>query len=372
MIIGTAKEIKNNEYRVAIIPENVTALVKKGHVALIETAAGEGSGIDDGQYAEEGAEIVGKGELFERSDVVLKVKEFFPEEYHLLREGLTVMTYIHSNAHADQTDALLQKKVIGISYEDVEHSGGFPLLKPMSEIAGKGGFIMALQHTQKIYGGPGVMLANVCGVRSPEITVIGAGNSGLGAAELAAALGNRVTVLDVSVEKLEHAKNKLPNGVEFLISNERNLTECLKRSDVLLNCVLWPKHRRDHLVTREMLRLMKPGALIVDIACDEHGAVETCRCTSHDDPVYVEEGITHYCVDNIPGAFPRTSTYALCNATFPYVLEMADKGAEAALRDNPALRKGLSFYRGLLTLKETALKQGRDYTSPEDALGMKR
>ena len=375
MIIGTAKEIKKSEYRVAIIPENVTALVKNGHTVLIETGAGEGSGIADGQYSAEGAEIVGKAELFESSDMVLKVKEFFPEEYHLLREGLIVMTYIHSNAHPEQTDALLLKKVIGISYEDVEHCGGpplgtFPLLRPMSEIAGKGGFIMALQHMQKMYGGPGVMLANVCGVRTPEITVIGAGNSGLGAAELAAALGNKVTVLDISAEKLELVKSRLPNGVEFLLSNERNLTECLKRSDVLLNCVLWPKHRRDHLVTREMLGLMKPGALIVDIACDERGAVETCRSTSHDDPVYVEEGIVHYCVDNIPGAFPRTSTYALCNATFPYVLQIADKGVETALRANPSLRKGLSFYRGLLTLKETAVKQGRDYTSPEDALGM--
>jgi len=286
-----------------------------------------------------------------------------------LREGQIVMTYIHSNAHPDQTDALLQKKVVGISYEDVEHNG-FPLLKPMSEIAGKGGFIMALQYMQKQHGGPGVMLVSVCGVRTPEITVIGAGNSGLAAAELASALGNRVTVLDISAEKLEHAKKGLPHGVEFLFSNERNLTECLKRSYVLLNCILWPKHRRDHLITRDMLRLMKPGALIVDVACDEGGAIETCRSTSHDDPIYVEEGITHYCVDNIPGAFPRTSTYMLCNATLPYVLEIADKGAKAALIDNPALRKGLSFYKGLLTLEETALKQGRSYTSPEDALGM--
>jgi alanine dehydrogenase len=370
MLIGIAKEIKNNEYRVAIIPENVKALVKKGHAILIEAGAGAGSGIDDERYVAEGAEVVSKSELFERSDMLLKVKEFFPEEYHMLREGLIVMTYIHSNAHPDQTDALLQKKVIGISYEDVECASGFPLLKPMSEIAGKGGFIMALQYMQKLHGGPGVMLVNICGVHSPEITVIGAGNAGLGAAELAVALGNRVTVLDTSIEKLELAKSRLTHGVEFLFSNEKNLTECLKRSDVLLNCILWPKHRRDHLVTRKMLRLMKPGSLIVDIACDEHGAVETCRCTSHDDPVYVEEEVIHYCVDNIPGAFPCTSTYALCNATFPYVLEIADKGAEAALRDNPALRKGLSFYRGLLTLKETALKQGRDYTSPEDALGI--
>lgn len=371
MIIGTPKEIKNNEYRVAITPNGVREFIKHGHTVLIEKNAGAGSGFDDRAYEAAGARIVDTDTLFAEAEMIYKVKEFLPGEFKYLREGLIILTYIHSNAHRDQTDAFLEKKVIGISYEDIEdEAGGFPLLKPMSEIAGKGGFLMACQYCQRLYNGNGLLLARVHGVRTPEITIIGAGNAGLGAAELAAGFENKVTILDNNLRSLEKAKDCLPSNVELLYSDEKNLIECLKRTDVLMNCILWPKWRKDHLVTREMLKLMKSGALIVDVACDDEGAIETCRSTSHDDPIYVEEGITHYCVDNIPAAFPQTSTISLCNATLPYALKLADKGCVEALKQDRFLRKGLSFYLGELTLEETGKKQNRPYKSPEEVLGI--
>lgn len=371
MIIGTPKEIKNNEYRVAVTPNGVREFVKRGHKFLIENNAGIGSGFTNMDYEEAGAEIVNRDALFAEAEMIYKVKEFLQEEFKFLRKGLIVLTYIHSNAHREQTDAFIENKIIGISYEDIEdENGGFPLLKPMSEIAGKGGFLMACQYCQKLYGGNGLLLARVHGIRTPEITVIGAGNAGLGAAELAAGFGNRVTILDNNLKNLEKAKQNLPSNVEFLYSDEKNLIECLKRTDVLVNCILWPKWRRDHLVTREMLKVMKKSSLIVDVACDDEGAIESCRSTSHDDPTYMEEGIMHYCVDNIPAAFPQTSTISLCNATLPYALKIADSGCEKALKEDRFLRKGLSFYLGELTLEETGRKQNRPYKSPEEVLGI--
>lgn len=371
MIIGTPKEIKNNEYRVAITPDGVREFIRHGHTVLIENNAGVGSGFMDMDYEAAGARMVDRDILFEEAEMIYKVKEFLPEEFKYLREGLIILTYIHSNAHREQTDAFLENKIIGISYEDIEdEKGGFPLLKPMSEIAGKGGFLMASQYCQKLYNGNGLMLARVHGLRTPEITIIGAGNAGLGAAELAASLGNKVALLDTSLENLAKAKQYLPPNVELMYSNEENLVECLKRTDVLINCILWPKWRKDHLVTREMLRLMKRSSLIVDVACDDGGAIESCRSTSHDAPTYIEEEIIHYCVDNIPAAFPQTSTVSLCNSTLPYALKIADKGCEKALKEDRYLRKGLSFFLGELTLEETGRKQNRPYKSAEEVLGM--
>ena len=372
MIVGIAKEIKNNEYRVACTPNGVKEFVKKGNTVLVEKGAGVGSGFSDEDYIAQGAKIVETAEdLYKSSEMIYKVKEILPEEYKYLREGLVVFTYIHSNAHREQTDEFLKSKAIGIAYEDVnDKKGEFPLLKPMSEIAGKGGFIAALNFSQSIHGGNGVMLARVHGVRTPEVTIIGAGNAGLGAAELASAFGNKVTILDVNTDKLEEVKNILPPNVELLYSDEQNLVNCLKRTDVLINCILWPKWRKDHLVSREMLHLMKPNSLIVDVSCDDNGAIETSRSTSHDDPVYVEEGITHYVVDNIPAAFPQTSTYSLCNATLPFALQIANKGVKQALIDNKFLRRGLTSWDGQLTLEETGKKQSRPYTTPEKVLGI--
>lgn len=372
MIIGVPKEIKKNEYRVACTPSGVKEIVAHGHKVLVEKGAGIGSGFSDKEYEEQGAVIVDTPEkLYGKSDLIYKVKEIFPEEFKYLRENLIVFTYIHSNAHREQTDALLESKAIGIAYEDViDENGEFPLLKPMSVIAGKGGFIAALNFTQKIHGGKGILLSRIDGVRTPEITIIGAGNSGLGAAELAAAFGNKVTILDISSEQLEKARKSLPPNVELLYSSRANLEMCLKRTDVLINCILWPKWRKDHLVTREMLKLMKEGALIVDVACDDKGAIETTKSTSHDNPVYIVDGVTHYCVDNIPSAFSQTATTTLCNATLPYLLEIANKGVKQALIDNKYLRRGLTTYEGKLTLEETGRKQNRPYITPEEALGI--
>ena len=361
MIIGVLKEIKPNEYRVAATPATVAEIVARGHKVLVEKNAGFGCGFSDSDYANAGATILETAkEVYESADLFYKVKEMFPEEWKYMNENKIVYTYIHSNAHPEETDAILSSKVTAIAYEDItDKDGNFPLLKPMSILAGKGGFLAAMHHMQSVFGGSGTLLANVCGIDAPVVTIIGAGNSGLGAAEIAAGLGNVVRILDVNVKALEHAKAILPSNVSCLYSNRENLVKCLKESDVILNCILWPKHRKDHLINREDLKMMKPSAMIVDVACDDEGAVETCRSTTHDNPTYYEEGILHYCVDNIPSAFAKTASIMLSNATLPILLEIANKGVKQALKDNVHLRNGLTAYDGKLTLKETALKQNR-------------
>lgn len=251
MIIGIPKEVKNNEYRVSCIPQGVKAIVERGHKVYVEAKAGEGSGFSDYDYELAGAEILERAsDVYGKSDLIYKVKEIFPEEYKYLRKGLIVFTYIHSNAYREQTNALLETESLGIAYEDInDEDGEFPLLKPMSILAGKGGFLAALNHAQKVNKGKGILLSRVDGVRTPEITIIGAGNSGLGAAELAAAFGNKVTMLDISMNKLEKAREILPANVELLLSNSTNVEDCIKRSDVVINCILWPKWRNDHLIT---------------------------------------------------------------------------------------------------------------------------
>jgi len=368
MIIGVLKEIKPNEYRVASTPASVKEITSRGHKVLVETKAGIGSGFSDEEYTQAGAEIcLTADEVYTRADLFYKVKEIFPQEYKYLKNDKIVYTYIHSNAHPEETDAILASKVTAIAYEDItDNNGGFPLLKPMSILAGKGGFLAALHHMQSTNNGNGLLLANVCGIDAPVVSIIGAGNSGLGAAELAAGFGNTVRILDVNMTAMENAKAKLPSNVSFMISNRDNLVKCLKDSDVIINCILWPKHRKDHLIYREDLKMMKPGAMIVDVACDDEGAVETCRSTTHDDPVYFEEGVKHYCVDNIPSAFARTASILLSNATLPHLLKIADKGVKTALKDDINLRRGLTAYNGMLTLKETALKQNRPLTDVEE------
>ena len=267
------------------------------------------------------------------------------------------------------TQELLKNKVIGIAYEDVtDKDGQFPLLSPMSELAGKGGFLAALHYGQTIHGGKGIIFSRIGGVETPIVTIIGCGHTGLGAAEIAANLGNRIRMLDLSKEKMDEIKTKLPANVEFLYSNRSNLLKCLKETDVLLNCTIWDKTRKDHLVYKGDLKLMKKHAMIIDVACDENGAIETCRTTTHDNPIYYEEGIMHYCVDNIPSAFAQTASTNLSNATLPYAMQIADKGCEKALKENKFLLKGLTCYKGKLTLEETAVKHGLELTNAYDIL----
>ncbi len=368
MIIGVLKEIKANEFRVAAVPETVAEIVAHGHQVLVQKDAGLGSGYSDAEYAAAGAVILDTAEeVYTQADLFYKVKEMFPEEWQHMNRDKIVFTYIHSNAHPEETDAILNSRVTAVAYEDItDDQGGFPLLRPMSILAGKGGFLAALHHMQAVFGGNGTLLAKMPGIYTPVISIIGCGNSGIGAAELAAGFGNDVRILDINETAMKKAAEILPGNVTFLPSNRENLVKCLQESDVLINCIMWPKHRKDHLVYREDLRLMKPAAMLVDVACDDEGAVETCRSTSHDDPVYYEEGILHYCVDNIPSAFARTASIMLAKATLPILLEMADKGVERALKENAHLRKGLTAYDGKLTLEETALKQNRPLTDVEE------
>lgn len=374
MKIGIVKEIKKNEFRVAATPSSVEELVRHGHCVFVESGAGEGSDFADSEYLRAGAQIeCDAKKIWQSVDLIYKVKEIFPSEYQYLRDTLTIFTYIHSNSHFDQTIALLKNGCTSIAYEDVsDHNGDWPLLSPMSEIAGKGGFLAALHFAQTINGGQGKLLANACGVSASTITIIGCGHSGTGACEIASSLGNRVHMLDIDLSKMEYLKQRMPENVDFLYCNRNNLLSCIIESDVIMNCVLWPKTRTDHLLYRKDLHLLKKNTMIIDVACDEGGAVETCHCTSHDDPTYFEEGILHYCVDNIPSAFANTSSIALSNATLPFALEIADKGVFDALKANKHLRRGLTTYHGRLTLLETALKLNlQSYYSPaEEMLGI--
>lgn len=368
MKIGIVKEIKECEYRVAAVPSAVGEFVRRGHEVLVETQAGIGSGFADADYEAAGATVYEKAEdVWNNADMIYKVKEIFPEEFKYLRDDLIVFTYIHSNAHKDQTEALMESKCTSIAYEDIsDDRGQWPLLSPMSELAGKGGFLAALHFAQSINGGAGKLLANVCGAPAPVVTIIGCGHSGMGACELAAGFGNRVNMLDINYDAMLAAKDIMPDNVAFMFSNRENLVHCLKESDVIINCILWPKTRKDHLINREDLKMMKPGAMIIDVACDDAGAVETCRSTTHVDPVYYEEGVLHYCVDNIPSAFAQTASVTLSNATLPFAMAIANKGVKQALKDDKHLRRGLTTFDGKLTLLETAEKLGFDFTSPDD------
>lgn len=368
MIVGVLKEVKNNEYRVSAVPAAVIELVKSGHKVYVEKDAGIGSGFSDEEYKDAGAIIADCDTIWNNSEFIYKVKEILPQEYKYLREGLIVYTYLHSNAHLDMTKEILKSKIIGIAYEDItDRNGKYPLLSPMSELAGKGGFLAALHYGQSVNGGKGILFNRVSGIDTPVVTIIGGGNSGMGAAEIAASLGNNVKILDVNKEVMDEAKAKLPPNVEFLYSNRTNLLKCLKETDVLMNCILWNKTRKDHLVNREDLKLMKKGAMIFDIACDDNGAIETCHTTTHDNPIYYEEEILHYCVDNIPSAFARTASIGLSNATLPFAMQIANKGCETALKENHHLLKGLTCYHGKLTLQETAIKHNLELT-PQDKI----
>ncbi len=370
MRVGIVKEIKNSENRVAIIPGNVPEFLSRGHEVYIQKGAGTGSGFSDEDYYEAGAIMMDTAdEVWEKAELLYKVKEILPEEYKFLRDDLVLMTYIHSNSHREQTDELLRSGIISIALEDVSSDDPmkkWPLVANMGELAGKGGFLAALYYAQSVHGGPGLLLANVAGDDQPIVSIIGCGYTGKGAAELASAFGNKVRVLDVNFKAMEVAKTYFPANVSFMYSNRANILKCLKDSDVLINCILWDKTRTDHLIYREDLKLMKKGAMIIDVACDDEGAVETCRSTTHEDPVFYEEGILHYCVDNIPSAFSKTSSVRFSNDSLPFALEVADKGVVQALKDDKHLRRGLTTYKGTLTMVETGIKQNRPYEESDE------
>ena len=372
MIIGVPREIKKNECRVSMTPPAVDALVSRGHQIIIETQAGAGSGASDADYTSAGANLAPDAKtVYQKAEMILKVKELFPQEFNLLREGQIIFTYIHSANNPEETQALLDKKVIAIAYEDIETDDGrCPLLAPMSEIAGEVGLIMGVYHMFTTSGGRGVLIGGAVGSQPAKVAILGAGNVGLGAARYAIGLGADVTLLDIDLERLRDIRLKMLPGIKTVYLNQYHVRQMLPGVDLLINAVKWPPQSDEHIVTREMLGFMKNKALIVDISCDPAGAIETCVPTSHDQPTFVVDGIRHYCVDNLPSAVAKTASDALSNASLPYVLKIAKKGWLAAIKEDATLRRGIGFAFGYLTFKPTATAQNRTYTSAEEIIEM--
>jgi len=371
MIIGVPKEIKANENRVAITPAGVEAFVKAGHKVVIEKTAGLGSSITDEEYASAGAVMLDTPkEVYEQADMVMKVKEPLPSEYDLMKENQIIFTYLHLAPEPKLTKAMLDKKVIGIAYETVQpEDGSLPLLAPMSEVAGRMAVQIGARLLEKMSGGRGMLLGGVSGVAPARVVVLGGGNVGANAAKMAVGLGADVTVLEVSIKRLAYLNDIFGNKIKGLISNSYNIAEALKGADLLVGAVLIPGAKAPKLVTEEMVKSMNKGGAIVDVAIDQGGTVMTIdRVTSHADPTFIKHDIVHYSVPNIPGAVPRTSTFALTNATMPYAIKIANMGAEDAMRSDIALKRGLNTYKGKLTYKAVADDQGLEYTCVDNVL----
>ncbi|MDR0326623.1 MAG: alanine dehydrogenase [Oscillospiraceae bacterium] len=364
MIIGIPKEIKAQENRVAAIPPSVALFTAAGHTVLVQRGAGEGSGFSDGEYLSAGARVVDTAaEVYASADMIYKVKEPLEPEYGLLREGQIVFAYLHLAPDPAQTKALMDAKVSGVAFETVQlANGSLPLLAPMSEVAGRLAPQIGASLLQKINNGSGILLGGVPGVAPGHVVIVGAGTVGTGAARIAAGLGARVTVLDVSVERLARIEELLAGQVETLMSNSQNIAASVTHADLLVGAVLVAGAKAPVLVTEEMVKTMRQGSVIVDIAIDQGGIAETIdHATSHQDPYYIRHGVVHYSVPNIPGAVPRTSTLALSNATTPYALKIADKGLEQAMREDPALFKGLNTYKGRIACAAVAAAQDLAY-----------
>ncbi|MGD0820525.1 MAG: alanine dehydrogenase [Desulfomonilia bacterium] len=363
MNIGIPKEIKTREGRVAMTHVGVRTLVHHGHKVFVQRDAGIGSGIKDVAYELAGARIVqGAEALWTGSDMIVKVKEPIEQEYKFMREDLILFTYLHLAANEDLTRELLKSKITGIAYETIQtEDGSLPLLAPMSAVAGRLAIQTGCTCLEEIHGGKGILLSGVPGVHPGKVTILGAGISGINAAHIAAGVGAQVTILDINQKRLNYLEDIFHSRAVLLMANAGNVEEAIIHADLVIASVLIPGAKTPHLITRDLLRKMEPGSVIVDIAIDQGGCAETSRPTTHDNPTYIEEGIVHYCVANMPGAVPRTSTYALTNATMPYVLELADKGGEKAMKENTALRKGLNVYKGILTNGEVANAFGWDY-----------
>lgn len=364
MIVGVPKEIKAQENRVAITPAGVKMFTDAGHTVLIEKNAGIGSAFSNEEYLQQGARILDTAqEIFANADMILKVKEPLPAEYGLIKENQIIFTYLHLAPDAAQTKALLQSKCIAIAYETVQlANGSLPLLAPMSEVAGRMSVQVGANLLQKINDGRGVLLGGVPGVEPGKVVIIGAGIVGLNAAKMAVGLGAQVTMLDISQHRLAEIDDIFSGRVTTLMSNCFNIEYVSKHADLLISAVLIPGASAPKLITEDLVKSMKPGSVIVDVAIDQGGCVATMdRITSHKDPYFLKHGVVHYSVANMPGAVPRTSTIALTNVTMPYALQIANLGAEQAMKTDPALLKGLNTYKGQLTYKAVADAQGLNY-----------
>ncbi|HOF02881.1 MAG TPA: alanine dehydrogenase [Atribacterota bacterium] len=363
MIIGIPKEIKDKENRVAITPAGVKALVKDGHGVFVQNSAGSGSGISDQEYLDAGALLLeDPAEIFQKAEMIMKVKEPLPSEYSLVREGQIVFTYFHFAASRELTQAMIDSKSICFAYETVETDDRtLPLLAPMSEVAGKTAGHTVAYYLSMPRGGRGVLLGGVPGVKPAKIVVVGGGNVGTNAAKVAAGIGANVVIFDVNLNRLKYLDDIMPKNVTTLASNQLTIEHELKDADGLIGAVLIPGAPAPKVVTEEMVKMMPKRSVIIDVAIDQGGCVETSRVTSLSEPTYLLHDVLHYCVPNIPGAFPRTSTFALTNATLPYALEIANKGYQKAIISNPAIAKGLNIISGRVTYRPVAEYFGYEY-----------
>lgn len=370
MIIGVPKEIKNNENRVAMTPAGVIHLVNAGQTVLIETNAGSGSSFTDEEYKQAGAEIVkNASDVWEKADMIMKVKEPLASEYKYFRKGLILFTYLHLANEPELTKALVENEVTAIAYETITVNNTLPLLTPMSEVAGRMSVQLGAQYLEKSQGGKGIVLSGIPGVKRGKVTIIGGGVVGANAAKIALGLGADVSVLDLNPARLRQLDDIFGNDVQTLMSNPLNIAEAVKESDLVVGSVLIPGARAPKLVTEEMVKSMQPGSVIVDVAIDQGGNFETVdHPTTHDDPIYEKHGVLHYAVANIPGAVPRTATIGLNNVTVPYAVQIAKKGVLQAVKDSEPIKTGVNVLNGNVTYKAVAHDLGFDYVSVEDAM----
>ncbi|MCI9270069.1 MAG: alanine dehydrogenase [Dorea sp.] len=370
MKIGCVKEIKNNEFRVGMTPDNAKSYVNAGHEVLVEAGAGLGSGFTDEEYVEAGAKMIGSAkEVWDSVEMMVKVKEPLPEEYPLFHEGLILYTYLHLAADRPQTDALLNAKVKGVAYETlIERNGSIPLLAPMSQIAGRLSIQEGAKYLEKLYGGEGVLLAGVPGTPKANVVILGGGSVGTNACKIAVGMGANVTIMDINLQRLAYLDDIFGARIQTLVSTDANIEKAVKEADLVIGSVLIPGKSAPKIFKKKYLKEMKPGAVFVDVAVDQGGCGETTKVTYHDDPVFIVDGVVHYCVGNMPGAVPRTSTIALTNATLSYGLQIANKGLEQACKDNDVIYSAINTYDGKLTCKNVADSYNEEYTDPRSLI----
>ncbi len=370
MIIGVPKEIKNNENRVALTPAGAQELVKRGHSVFVQHTAGEGSGFTDDQYTEAGAAILPTIEdVYAIAEMIMKVKEPIEPEYKLIKEDQLLFTYFHFASYEPLTKAMIENKSICLAYETVERPDrSLPLLVPMSEVAGRMAVQKGANYLEKPLGGRGILLGGVPGTLPAKVIILGGGVVGTQAAWMAAGLGADVTIMDVSLQRMRYLSDVMPANVKTMMSNEYNIREMIKDADLIIGAVLIPGAKAPHLITRDMLTDMKKGAVLVDVAVDQGGCIETCQPTTHENPTYVIDEVVHYCVANMPGAVPYTSTLALTNATLPYAIQLADKGWKKAAQENRELVPGLNIIHGDIVYKAVAEAFNLDYVPVEKYL----
>ncbi|MBX3245344.1 MAG: alanine dehydrogenase [Acidobacteria bacterium] len=373
MKIGLPKEIKDNEYRVGLTPAGVNALVNAGHTVYVQHTAGEGSGIPDEDFVKAGGQILDTAdEIWQAGDMIVKVKEPIAPEYPRMRENQLLFTYLHLAPELELTKQMLERNVTGVAYETItDKQGRLPLLTPMSEVAGRMSVQVGANCLEKINGGRGVLLGGVPGVPAANVVIIGGGIVGTEAAKMAVGLGAKVTIIDKNLDRLRELDDIFLSKVQTLASSHFAISEAISHADLVIGAVLIPGAAAPKLVTREMLKLVPSGSVLVDVAVDQGGCFETTHATTHSNPTFYEEGVLHYCVANMPGAVPRTSTFALTNATLPYALSLANKGFEQAIKDDAGLAEGVNTYAGKLTYEAVAESQGLEYTPLSSLINLK-